>query len=148
MIKVTASGFELSDINITGLPTGRRVIISNGYVVVDHVYYTITWKNADGTTLETDTGVSYGTTPTYNGSTPTKTADATYHYTFKSWSPAVAAITGATTYTAQFNTVSHTWTTIERYTGDTCQEDGGCKQKCSVCSKTQTLKYRWLLLFL
>ncbi|MBR2909450.1 MAG: hypothetical protein IKC11_03790 [Clostridia bacterium] len=101
--------------------------------------YTVTWKNYDGTTLETDTNVTHGTTPTYNGSTPTKPADDNYHYTFKGWSPAVAGITGNTTYTAEFNSVGHTWETIERYTGDTCQEDGGCKQKCSVCSRTRTL---------
>ncbi|MBQ8118093.1 MAG: InlB B-repeat-containing protein, partial [Lachnospiraceae bacterium] len=64
--------------------------------------YTITWKDGNGGTLKTDT-VAYGVTPSYSGSTPTKTATAQYTYTFNdTWSPTVTAVTGAATYTAQF----------------------------------------------
>lgn len=65
--------------------------------------YTITWKNYDGTVLETDYNVSYGSTPSYNSSTPTKPSDNTYTYSFSSWSPSVATVTGNATYTAQFS---------------------------------------------
>lgn len=59
--------------------------------------YTVTWQNQDGTTLETDNNVLWGTTPTYDGSTPTYQGQ-----TSTGWSPAVGAITGNTTYTAQY----------------------------------------------
>ena len=39
--------------------------------------YTITRKNADGTVLETDTNVPYGSIPQYNGQTPSKTKEFT-----------------------------------------------------------------------
>ena len=68
--------------------------------------YTVTWKNYDGSVLETDTGVVHGTTPTYNGATPTKPEDENFTYTFNGWSPALEAVTGDVEYVAQFTAVS------------------------------------------
>ena len=59
--------------------------------------YTVTWKDADGTVLETDTGVQYGATPSYNGTTPSYNGQ-----TFQRWTPAVSAVTGNVTYTASY----------------------------------------------
>jgi hypothetical protein len=59
--------------------------------------YTITWKNSNGTTLETDNNVPYGTMPTYNGATPTYNGQSA-----TGWSPAVAVVTGNQTYTATY----------------------------------------------
>ena len=67
--------------------------------------YTVTWLNWDGSTLETDIEVKYGTTPTYDSATPTRT-DAIYAYTFTGWSPTVSTVTGDVTYTAQFDQVA------------------------------------------
>lgn len=75
--------------------------------------YTVTWKNWDGTILETDSEVVYGTMPEYNGTEPIREADEKGSYTFNGWSPAIAPVAGNIEYTAQFeiipNTYSVTW---------------------------------------
>ncbi|MBR4868871.1 MAG: InlB B-repeat-containing protein, partial [Clostridia bacterium] len=68
--------------------------------------YTVTWKNYDGQVLETDTGVAYNSTPSYNGATPTRAEDENFTYTFKGWSPTVSAVTDNVVYTAQFTAIS------------------------------------------
>jgi len=63
--------------------------------------YTITWKDADGTTLATDV-VRQGVVPTYTGEAPIKVADAQYTYTFNGWTPDIVAATADATYTATY----------------------------------------------
>jgi len=67
--------------------------------------YTVTWKNSNGTTLETDNNVEYGTTPSYNSATPVDPSGN--GSTFKGWTPDIAPVTGNATYTASFKPV---WT--------------------------------------
>ena len=83
--------------------------------------YTVTWKNWDGAVLETDENVEYGTTPEYNGETPTKAADAQYTYTFKGWDTEIAEVTGDVTYTATFTNTTRTYTVTWK-NGDTVLE--------------------------
>ena len=84
--------------------------------------YTITWKNYDGTVLETDEAVAYGTMPTYDGETPTKEADAQYTYTFKAWDNEVTAVTGDATYTAVFESTVNTYTVVWKHEDGTVLE--------------------------
>lgn len=66
------------------------------------LYNTITWKNWDGTILETDTNVVYGTIPSYDGNTPSRVDDAQYAYKFIGWSPEIEYASGDTEYIAQY----------------------------------------------
>ena len=67
--------------------------------------YTIKWVNYDGTELEVDSDVLYGTTPTYDGETPTKESDSRYSYEFTNWSPIVEPASKDMVYVAQFKEV-------------------------------------------
>ena len=64
--------------------------------------YTVTWQNDDGTVLEVDSNVLYGSAPSYDGEEPTKTGRG-IEYTFKGWLPVDEYVTGDVTYTAQYN---------------------------------------------
>ena len=68
-------------------------------------YFTVIWKNEDGTVLETDENVSTGTTPEFNGTEPTKASDGVATFEFIGWTPAVSPVTGDVTYTATYNAI-------------------------------------------
>ncbi|MBR1975541.1 MAG: hypothetical protein IKA20_06800 [Clostridia bacterium] len=65
--------------------------------------YVINFVLEDGTELQSSE-VEYGAMPVYEG-TPEKAADDTYTYEFTGWDVEIVAVTGAATYTAQFNPV-------------------------------------------
>lgn len=64
--------------------------------------YVITFANG-AETLQSDS-VLYGDLPEYKGAkTPAKASTEKYDYVFNSWSPTITSVTGATTYTAVFD---------------------------------------------
>ena len=74
--------------------------------------FNVNWLNEDGTVLETDENVEYGTIPTYDGEHIIKESDVQYCYTFIGWSPEVAPLESDMTYTAQFVYNEPTYTVI------------------------------------
>ena len=80
------------------------------YAVWQVKTYTVTWKNWNGTVLETDTDVEYNSDPSYDGEKPTRAADAQYTYTFKGWDKPLEKVTKDVTYTAVYEE------TINKYT--------------------------------
>lgn len=67
--------------------------------------YTVAFKNADGKVLYS-AQYEYGDMPEYDGPAPTKTPTAAKEYEFTGWTPALAAVTGANEYTAQYREVT------------------------------------------
>ena len=88
-------------------PSGNPTTMPDADLMITALWnvnkYTVTWKNYDGTTLETDENVPYNTTPTYNGSTPAKPQTTEKTFAFTGWSPAISPVADDITYTAQFN---------------------------------------------
>lgn len=71
--------------------------------------YDITFVDYDGAVLKATQKINYGVTPTPPAN-PTRAGDVQYTYTFKGWSPAVAAVTGKQVYTATYTS------TLKNYT--------------------------------
>ena len=85
--------------------------------------YTVTFKNYDGTTLDTQT-VDHGSSVTYGGVTPTKPATAQYTYSWSGWDKPLTNITGNTTITATFSSTVNKYTiTWKNYDGTTLKTD-------------------------
>ena len=86
--------------------------------------YTVRWLNWDGTELYRKTE-KYGATPVYGGVTPTRADDDVNSYTFSGWNQTVTAVTGDTTYTAQFTVACrHADTEIRNAKDATCTAPG------------------------
>ncbi|MCQ2104818.1 MAG: InlB B-repeat-containing protein, partial [Fibrobacter sp.] len=97
----------------SGLPAkmpNHDVVVTGSYSNVEPESYKVTFKNGDVVLQEKTVAVG-NETPAYDGAEPTKAATDKYSYSFKGWSPAIAAtVTGNAEYVAEFNE------TLNRYT--------------------------------
>lgn len=86
--------------------------------------FTVTWIDEDGTVLETDENVLYGTTPTYDGDEPEKAATAQYTYEFTGWTPEITPVTGDVTYKAVYTPTLRKYTvTWKDWDGEVLETD-------------------------
>lgn len=86
--------------------------------------FTVIWQNYNGTVLETDYDVLYGSNPTYNGKTPTLTATAQYSFEFIGWSPYVDIVVSDITYVANYNNILRYYTiTWKNFDGTVLKTD-------------------------
>lgn len=83
-------------------PVSEETTYTAVFETKPRLYYTVYWKNYDGSILEIDQHVEEGTTPTFDGSDPVKQKDDTSTYKFNGWDKEVGPITGETSYTAVF----------------------------------------------
>lgn len=72
--------------------------------------FTVTWLNYDNSVLDTEDYL-IGEFPEYKGSTPTSLlSDAEFTYVFAGWTPSIATVTSAATYTSVFEPVKNKYT--------------------------------------
>lgn len=96
---------EQGEATETELTDGTNVTGNAVYVAVFNSSarkYAVTFVNYDNTELAVY-DVAYGDTPEYKGETPVKT-DENRVWIFDGWAPAIHAVNGEQTYTAQFKT--------------------------------------------
>ena len=75
--------------------------------------YTVIWASDDGSVLEKDVEVEYGTMPSYDSLKPVKERTPQYKYRFLEWDRTITEVTGNTTYFATYasevNKYTVTW---------------------------------------
>ena len=89
--------------------TGAQTYIAQYTSTINQ--YEITFYNWDGTLLQSGM-VTYGDMPVYTGEIPMRESDEQYTYTFSGWDPKLSAVTGYTSYYAQYEATAIT-TAIE-----------------------------------
>ena len=89
----------------TIVPTTESTTPDNPTDTTNEKYYTVTFKDYDGTVLQTSE-MKEGSTPSYNGVNPTRNSDENFSYTFYRWIPSISKVTEDVVYTATYSTTA------------------------------------------
>lgn len=102
------------DANDVASPNGKYYAYNNTSHKWEEKRYTITWKDWDGSVI-TSYQLTYGVTPKYLSTNPTRPADVDYTYNFTGWSPAITPVTGDQIYTATYSKEQIKYTIIFKF---------------------------------
>jgi len=108
-------GWDIAFASVTGDATYTATFSATGTPRT----FPITFDPDNGVDDPVVVNVAYGETPVYSGATPAKAADVANTYTFSGWSPAITAVTGEATYTAQYTPTIRTFTVTFKDYDDT-----------------------------
>ena len=107
LVESTPASIAYCDVDADGFVTVADAlsILRVAAKLVDELDVTginVTWKDYDGTVLKTEK-IAKGAEPSYSGSNPFRSDDASYEYTFTGWSPAIEEATRDITYVARYS---------------------------------------------
>ena len=109
----TFAGWDPEVVSVTGNATYKATFNATKNS------YTITWKNEDGSVIESET-LEYGLMPQHTD--PSKDNTAEWTYSFSGWTPEIASVTGDAEYTATFSATKNKYTiTFLNYDGTELQ---------------------------
>ena len=109
----TFAGWDPEVVSVTGNATYKATFNATKNS------YTITWKNEDGSVIESET-LEYGVMPQHTD--PSKDNTAEWTYSFSGWTPEIASVTGNAEYTATFSATKNKYTiTFLNYDGTELQ---------------------------
>lgn len=110
--------------------------------------FTITWKNWDGTIVQTANAdgnlqdydiVKYGTMAEFLGTNPTREASADYTYDFVGWTPELGPVKSDVTYTATYKPKQRKYTIIFQQEGESeIERQFLPREAVPVCKNTPT----------
>jgi uncharacterized repeat protein (TIGR02543 family) len=92
--------------SFSGWSPSLTAVTGNATYVAQYIFstqsYTVTWKDDDGTILETDTNIPYGAMPSFDGTEPSKASTERIQYSFNGWAPTTSTVVGDAVYTATY----------------------------------------------
>lgn len=108
-------------------PIRQNTVFYPNFVIETDLEFLITWRNDDGTILDTES-YAYGTMPDFKGGTPFKESTRNYSYRFANWEPRIIRVTEDQEYVAQYANINRytiTWRVENTIVHTSYVDEGG-----------------------